>query len=433
MSETLQLVGLQWGDEGKGKAIDALAPRYDVVVRFQGGANAGHTVHIGEEEFILHLVPTGILRPEALCIMGNGMVVDPAKLVEELSALRERGVQVADNLVLSDRAHVVLPHHKLLDRVKESTRGEEKIGTTGRGIGPCYADKAARCGIRFAELIDADLFRSRLEALMDVQNRILQAVYGAEPLDVDEVYEEYQGYAEQLRPHVRDALPLIHGALEDGRSILLEGAQGSLLDLDFGTYPFVTSSGVISGAAAGTGIPPGRIDRVMGLAKAYCSRVGTGPFPTEQDNQVGETIRQTMEEHGGREYGATTGRQRRCGWLDGVALRHTARLSGADSLAVSALDVLGAFEAIKVCTAYRLDGEVVDTFPANVEALGEAEPVYEELPGWQCDISGARAWSDLPGRAQDYLRFIEGLAGSPVEFISVGPDRRQAINRRDHG
>ncbi|MHC4479647.1 MAG: adenylosuccinate synthase [Planctomycetota bacterium] len=430
MGETLLLIGLQWGDEGKGKIIDALAERYDVVVRFQGGANAGHTVQIGEEKFVLHLVPTGILRPDALCVIGNGMVVDPGALVEEVGGLRERGIAVAENLALSDRAHVVLPHHKLLDRARESARGKDRIGTTGRGIGPCYADKASRCGVRFVEMMDPDLFRDRLTAVLDRYNPILQKVYGAEPLDLGAVYEEYSSYADQLRPFVRDTAPLIHSALDEGRNILLEGAQGSLLDLDFGTYPFVTSSGVIAGASAGTGIPPTRIDRVIGLAKAYCSRVGTGPFPTEQDNEVGETIRRTIEEHGGLEYGASTGRQRRCGWLDGVALRHTGRLAGVSSIAVSVLDVLSAFETIKVCTAYRIDGEEVRTFPASSRLLERAEPVYQELPGWQCDVSEATCWDELPPAARDYLQFVEELAGARAEFISVGPERTQVIERR---
>ncbi len=429
MGQTLLLVGLQWGDEGKGKVIDALSGSYEVVVRFQGGANAGHTVHIAAEQFVLHLVPSGILRDHALCILGNGMVVDPAGLLEEIEGLRERGVRVEENLVLSDRAHVVLPHHKLLDRVRENARGGKRLGTTGRGIGPCYADKAARRGIRFAEMLDPQVFRDRLEALMDLQNTILERVFGADPLDVEEIYQEYCGYAERLRPFVRDAVTLLHEALQDDRNILLEGAQGSLLDLDFGTYPFVTSSGVISGAAGGTGIPPTRVDRVIGLAKAYCSRVGTGPFPTEQDNEIGRTIRRTMEEHGGREYGATTGRQRRCGWLDGVALAHTARLSGADSLAVSALDVLSAFDAVKVCTAYRVDGQLVTRFPASAAVLERAEPRYEELAGWRCDISEARRWEALPPAARDYVRFVEQLAGTPVQFISVGPNRQQMIER----
>ena len=432
MGKTLLLVGLQWGDEGKGKVIDTLAARSDVVIRFQGGANAGHTVVIGAEEFVLHLVPTGILRPEALCIMGNGMVVDPAALIEEIEGLRARGVKVAENLVLSDRAHVVLPHHKRLEQAREAARGKARIGTTGRGIGPCYADKASRDGIRFCDLMTPDVFRARLEAALDIQNPVLEKAYGGEPVDCNAVCEEYMAYADQLRPHVRDTIALVHEALEGGKDILLEGAQGSLLDLDFGTYPFVTSSSVAVGASAGTGIPPTRIDAVIGLAKAYCSRVGTGPFPTEQDNHVGETIRRTMEDHGGREYGATTGRQRRCGWLDGVALRHTARLTGVGSIGVSALDVLGAFETLKVCTAYRLDGEVVREFPASADELARAEPVYEDLEGWQCEIGGARSWAELPAAAREYLRRVEALAGAPVEFVSVGPERSQVIRRDLH-
>jgi adenylosuccinate synthase len=429
MGETLLLVGLQWGDEGKGKVIDALARDYDVVVRFQGGANAGHTVHIGQEEFVLHLVPTGILRPGALCIMGNGMVVDPESLVDEIDGLKERGVEVGENLALSDRAHVVLPHHKALDGAREALRGKSKLGTTGRGIGPCYADKAARNGIRFAELVEPDMFRTRLDALLAASNPVLERVYGAEPLDADAIFEQYCGYADRLRPYVRDTLSLIGEALDNGKNILLEGAQGCLLDLDFGTYPFVTSSGVCSGAASGSGIPPSGIDRVIGLAKAYCSRVGTGPFPTEQDNEIGETIRCTIEKAGGREYGATTGRQRRCGWLDAVALRHTCRLAGISSLAVSVLDVLGAFEKIKVCTRYRLDGREVTALPASSATLDRVEPVYEELEGWQCDITGARSWSDLPRQAVQYLEMMEQVAGAPVEFVSVGPQRDQLIKR----
>jgi len=433
MGETLLLVGLQWGDEGKGKVIDALSERFDVVARFQGGANAGHTVHIGGEEFVLHLVPTGILRPGALCVMGNGMVVDPRALVEEIDGLLERGVEVADNLRISDRAHVVMPHHKALDAAKESRRGRDRIGTTGRGIGPCYADKASRCGIRFAEMLEPDRFRARLEPLMELNNRILEKVYGAEALDCEAVYEEYCAYAERLRPYITDTVPLMHRALDEGRNILLEGAQGCLLDVEFGTYPFVTSSDVLAGAAAGTGIPPNRIDRVIGLAKAYCSRVGTGPFPTEQDNEIGETIRSTIEKAGGREYGATTGRQRRCGWLDAVALRHTARLAGVNSIAVSVLDVLGAFETIKVCTRYRLDGVEVETFPASADALEQVEPLYEELPGWSCDIAHVRSWDELPAQARAYLDMMARAAGAPVEFVSIGPDREQLIRRQPNG
>jgi adenylosuccinate synthase len=429
MGETLLLVGLQWGDEGKGKIIDALAERYEVVIRFQGGANAGHSVQIGDEKFVLHLVPTGILHPEALCIIGNGVVVDPAALVEEVRALQERGVKVAENLVLSDRAHVVMPYHKVLDRAGDASLGRHKIGTTGRGIGPCYADKASRSGIRFAELMDADLFRARLRAALQAYNPVLHAAYGEQPLDADAIYEEYRGYAKELEPYVADTIPIVHRALEEGKNILLEGAQGSLLDVEFGTYPFVTSSDVIGGATAGTGIPPTRIDRVMGLAKAYCSRVGAGPFPTEQDNEIGKTIRRTIEEHGGREYGATTGRARRCGWLDGVALRYTARLAGVKGIAVSVLDVLGAFDTVKVCTAYRVDGKELASFPANARVLAEAEPVYEELEGWGCDVGGATGWDELPPQARGYLRFMEELTGARVEFVSVGPERTQVIER----
>jgi len=433
MGETLLLVGLQWGDEGKGKVIDALSEGYQVVARFQGGANAGHTVHICGEEFVLHLVPTGILRPGALCIMGNGMVVDPKGLLEEIDGLRRRGVEVGANLLLSDRAHVVLPHHKAMDGARESQRGRQKLGTTGRGIGPCYADKASRTGIRFAEMIEPDRFRACLKPLMDLNNRILKRVYEAEPLDFDAVYEEYSAYAERLRPYVTDTVPVMHEALENGRNILLEGAQGCLLDVEFGTYPFVTSSDVLAGAAAGTGIPPTRIDRAIGLAKAYCSRVGTGPFPTEQDNAVGETIRSTIEKAGGREYGATTGRQRRCGWLDAVALRHTARLAGVGSIAVSVLDVLSAFETIKVCTHYRVKGAELSTFPASADVLEQVEPQYEEMEGWRCDISDAQSWDELPAQARRYLEMMERVAGAPVEFISIGPDREQLIRRQGNG
>ena len=432
MGETLLLVGLQWGDEGKGKVIDALSEGYDVVARFQGGANAGHTVHIAGEEFILHLVPTGILRPGALCVMGNGMVVDPKALLEEIDALQSRGIQVGANLLLSDRAHVVLPHHKALDAAKENHRSETRIGTTGRGIGPCYADKASRSGIRFAEMMDPAQFRARLKPLMELNNRVLERVYDAEPLDYKAVCTEYLSYADRLRPYVTDTVPVMLDALGSDKNILLEGAQGCLLDVEFGTYPFVTSSDVLGGAAAGTGIPPGRIDRVIGLAKAYCSRVGTGPFPTEQDNEVGETIRTTIAQAGGREYGATTGRQRRCGWLDAVALRHTARLAGVSSIAVSVLDVLGAFQTIKVCTRYRLDGAELDTFPASARVLERVEPLYEELEGWCCDISGAQSWDDLPAQALRYLDLMEEAAGAPVEFISIGPDREQLIRRQGH-
>jgi adenylosuccinate synthase len=334
-------------------------------------------------------------------------------------------VEVGENLAVSDRAHVVLPHHKVLDRAGEERLGAGKIGTTGRGIGPCYADKARRAGIRFAELMDAEAFRARLTAVLEVQNEILDKVYGVDRLDAEEVYGEYRGYAERLRPFVKDVLPLLQGALADGKGILLEGAQGSLLDVNFGTYPYVTSSEVVAGGAAvGTGIPPQRIDRVMGVAKSYCSRVGEGPFPTEQVNEVGDLIRER-----GNEYGSTTGRPRRCGWLDGVALRHAVALNGAGSLSVGLLDVLSAFSTLKVCTAYRVDGRELRAFPANLRVLEEVEPVYEEVAGWEQDISDATDWGDLPREARDYLAVIEDVAGARVELVSVGPDRSQVIER----
>ncbi len=426
MSETLLLVGLQWGDEGKGKVIDALSSRFEIVARFQGGANAGHTVQIGDEKFILHLVPSGILHPGTLCVVGNGVVADPGGLLDEIDALRERGVEVGENLAVSDRAHVVMPHHKVMDRASESELGEGKIGTTGRGIGPCYADKAARCGIRFAEMLQPRVFRSRLDALMDLKNRILVEIYGREPLDTDAIYEEYCGYAERLRPFVRDTVAILHDALRQGRSILLEGAQGSLLDLNFGTYPYVTSSAVVAGGApVGTGIPPGRINRVLGVAKSYCTRVGEGPFPTEQANEAGALMRER-----GNEYGSTTGRPRRCGWLDGVALRHTTALNGVDALSVGLLDVLSAFETINVCTGYRVDGRTLEQFPASLETLGAVEPVYEQFPGWQSDITEATEWEHLPAPARNYLEAIERIAGAPVQFVSVGPERNQLIERK---
>jgi adenylosuccinate synthase len=425
MGETLVLVGLQWGDEGKGKVIDTLSGRFDVVVRFQGGANAGHTVQIEGEKFVLHVVPSGILHSSTQCIIGNGVVADPAGLLEEIEGLRSRGIRVDDNLALSDRAHVVLPHHKLLDKCSESALGQSRIGTTGRGIGPCYADKASRRGIRFAEMMDPAVFRRRLDAVLAHQNPIIEKVYGQQPLDADAIFEEYSGYAEQLRPFVKDTVSLVHEALDAGRNVLMEGAQGFMLDLNFGTYPFVTSSMVATGGAAvGSGIPPTRIDRIIGLVKAYCTRVGAGPFPTEQDNEVGEELRRR-----GNEYGSTTGRPRRCGWLDGVALKHASKVNGVTGLAVGLLDVLASFETLKVCTTYRVDGRELDAFPADTEALQKVEPVYEEFPGWMCDVSQARTWQDLPERARQYLQAIEGIAGVPVDIVSVGPDRKQVIER----
>lgn len=425
MSENLLVVGLQWGDEGKGKVIDVLSDEYDAIVRFQGGANAGHTVQVKDETFILHLIPSGILRTGKLCIIGNGLVVDPECLLQEIEELEERGIQVEGELVVSDRAHVVMPYHKMLDGLHEQSLGDRKIETTKRGIGPCYSDKAARSGLRFAEMIRPERFRQRLQDALRIKNKELELVFGVEPLDFDEVYEQYSEYAERLRPYVQDTVSLMHRMTKEGQDILLEGAQGTMLDINFGTYPYVTSSNVCSGGATvGTGLAPSQIDRVLGVVKAYCSRVGGGPFPTEQDNEIGDRIREL-----GNEYGSTTGRPRRCGWLDAVALRHTVALNGAESISVMLLDVLSEFETLKVCTAYRLDGEIVENFPADCEVLERAEPIYDEFDGWQTDVSEARSMDDLPTEARDYLSAIEHLTGARVEMVSVGPERDQIARR----
>lgn len=429
MSENMLVVGLQWGDEGKGKIVDCLSNEYDAIVRFQGGANAGHTVKVKDETFILHLIPSGVLHSGKKCIIGNGLVVDPECLLEEVKGLEERGIDVTEHLVISNRAHVVLPYHKTLDGMHERSRGDRKIETTKRGIGPCYADKADRSGLRFAEMMDPDTLRVRLEDALRVKNRELRDVFGVDPLDVDEVYEQYREYAEKLEPLVDDTVVLLRDMRKQGKTLLLEGAQGTMLDINFGTYPYVTSSNVCSGGAmVGTGLPPSEIDGVTGVVKAYCSRVGGGPFPTEQDNDIGEKLRER-----GNEYGSTTGRPRRCGWLDAVALRHTVAINGADRLAVMLMDVLSEFDTLKVCTGYRLDGEIVENFPADVKTLEKAEPIYDEFDGWQSDITGARAVEDLPTEAREYLNGIEHLTGVRVEMVSVGPERHQIVRMEANG
>jgi adenylosuccinate synthase len=396
MNENLLVVGLQWGDEGKGKVIDALSEHYDVIARFQGGANAGHTVQVGDQTFVLHLIPSGILHTDKLCVIGNGLVVDPECLVEEVQNLKSRGIQVQDNLVISDRAHVVLPYHKMLDGLHEESLGKKQIQTTRRGIGPCYADKSARTGLRFVDMLSPDTLRTKLTAALNEKNNILSSIYGADPLDVEETCRQLEEYARQLRPYIRDTVDLFQKQLQEGKSILLEGAQGTMLDINFGTYPYVTSSNVSAGGAmVGTGIPPGRIDRVLGIVKAYGSRVGGGPFPTEQDNAIGERIRER-----GNEYGSTTGRPRRCGWLDGVALRYTAAINGVESIALMLLDVLSGMEEVKICTAYEIDGETVSNYPADLRQLEAATPIYKTLPGWQEDISPIRRVQNMPEAAR---------------------------------
>jgi adenylosuccinate synthase len=422
-------VGGQWGDEGKGRIVDLLAQRAHIVARYSAGNNAGHTIINELGEFKLHLVPAGIFYPDKVCVIGNGVVVDPAVLLGEIEHLEERGVDVRGRLFLSDRAHVLMPWHRLLDALDEQARGSAAIGTTGRGITPAFVDKVGRSGLRVADLIEPELLLETLSFLVPYKNQLL-AAYGADPVSLDAVFEEYRGYGARLRPFVADTADLARRALAEGKTLLLEGAQGSLLDLDFGTYPYATSSvpsSLAGGAALGIGIGPTNVSEVLGVYKAYMTRVGNGPMPTELLDETGDMLR----EGGPRpEYGSTTGRPRRCGWFDGVASRYTARLNGLTGAALTRLDVLDPFPTIKVCTAYRLDGRTFDTLPASSAALARVEPVYEELPGWQEDTSGCRRFGELPAKAQDYVRFIEGILETDICLVSVGPEREQAISRK---
>ena len=419
------IVGVQWGDEGKGRVVDALAGRSGVVVRYQGGANAGHTVVVGDEKFVFHLLPSGILYPGKLCVIGNGVVIDPETLFKELDDLKKRGKPLA-RLVISHGAHVVMPYHKLLDRLAEGARSEgSRIGTTGRGIGPCYSDKFGRVGIRAEDLVNPGILKEKLMMNIEQKNEILTKIYGAGPLESDTVYEAALEWGRRMEPMLGDAFLEIHTALETGINVLFEGAQGTLLDVDHGTYPFVTSSSPCSGGACtGAGIGPGRIDRVIGVTKAYCTRVGEGPFPTEDKGSLGELLRTK-----GGEFGATTGRPRRCGWNDLVAVDYAVKVNGIDGLALTKLDVLSGFEKISVCTAYEIDGKVRKIFPSSCAELAKAKPVFEELPGWKEDIGGCRRFEDLPLAAQDYIRFIEERVSSPVILIGVGQGSEDTILR----
>ncbi|MBM7856096.1 adenylosuccinate synthase [Desulfohalotomaculum tongense] len=419
---TVVLVGAQWGDEGKGKVTDFLAEKADIVVRFQGGNNAGHTVVVDDEEFKLHLIPSGILYKEKLCIIGNGVVVDPAVLQKELQSLKDRGIPVA-KLLIDYRAHVIMPYHRLLDEAEEEQKGKAKIGTTKRGIGPAYSDKSSRVGMRVVDLLDDEDFAAKLVYNMDTKNKLFNKYYNKPSLKYEEVYNDYQNYAQLLRECAADCSEVINDAIEKGSNILFEGAQGTLLDLDFGTYPYVTSSHPIAaGACLGAGVGPTSIDKVIGVAKAYTTRVGEGPFPTELHDELGEKIRRQ-----GHEFGTTTGRPRRCGWFDAVIGRYSARINGLNYLAITKLDVLSGLPEIKICTGYKLDGKVTTSFPASLKTLARCEPVYETLPGWQEDISGAQSIADLPENAQRYLQRISQLVGVPLAMVSVGPKRSQTI------
>lgn len=419
------IVGVQWGDEGKGRVVDALAKSSGLVVRYQGGANAGHTVVVEDEKYVFHLVPSGILYPDKICVIGNGVVIDPEALFEELDALKNREKSLA-RLVVSYGAHIVMPYHKQIDTLLESARSEgQKIGTTGRGIGPCYSDKFERVGIRAEDLVNPQILKEKLMTNIERKNEILTKIYGAKPLDPEAIYETALGWGKRIEPLLGDAFLEIYEALESGRNVLFEGAQGTLLDVDHGTYPFVTSSSPCSGGACtGAGIGPGRIDRVIGVTKAYCTRVGEGPFPTEDKGSLGELLRTK-----GGEYGATTGRPRRCGWNDLVAVDYAVKINGIDGLALTKLDVLSGFEKISVCTAYNIDGVIKNDFPSSCTELAKAVPVFEELSGWKEDISQCRKFEDLPPAARDYVSFIEKRVSAPAILIGVGQGREDTILR----
>ncbi|NDY43158.1 adenylosuccinate synthase [Dissulfurirhabdus thermomarina] len=426
---TVVVVGTQWGDEGKGKVVDLLTRHADVIVRFQGGNNAGHTLLVGGEKFIFHLIPSGILYPDKLCLVGNGVVLDPAVLIGELDELAARDRPVTpDRLRVSENTHLILPYHRALDHAREAAKsGGRKIGTTGRGIGPCYEDKIVRTGIKVADLLDPDLFREKLEENVREKNFLLTRRYGAEPLDAGAIYDEYMAYAERLAPFAANVSVLIDEARRAGRHVLFEGAQGTQLDVDHGTYPYVTSSNTVAGGAcAGAGIGPSRVDYVLGICKAYTTRVGGGPFPTELEDAVGDHLQER-----GAEFGATTGRRRRCGWLDGVVLQDAVRLNGLDGLAVTKLDVLSGLDPLKLCRRYEVDGRPVTSMPANIRQVERLSPVYEELSGWREDLSGVAGLDDLPPAARDYLRAMEEIAGVPVALVSVGPGRDQTLLLRN--
>jgi adenylosuccinate synthase len=418
------VIGTQWGDEGKGKVLDLLTEKADLVVRFQGGANAGHTVEAGGRRFIFHLLPSGVLHEKKVNLIGNGVVVDPAALLHEIDELAGAGIGLDGRLFISGRAHLVMPYHKRLEEGRENARAR-KIGTTRRGIGPCYTDKMARNGLRFYDLADFERFRRKLEAVLPSKNIILSKTYGLEPLEAAAVLDEYAVYAERLGPYIADTGSMVRRALKEDQSVFFEGAQGTLLDVDHGTYPFVTSSNACAlGLPAGAGVPPHAAGHIIGVVKAYTTRVGEGPFVTEGDGELNEKLRDA-----GSEFGATTGRPRRCGWLDGVALRYAAELNGLHALAVTKLDVLGCTDELKVCTSYEIDGTVHDEFPCDTDLLEKARPRFDDLPGWGSDISGCRSFDDLPAEARSYIEFVENLAGTPAEIISVGPDREQTIFR----
>ena len=422
------VLGAQWGDEGKGKMTDYLAEEADVVVRFQGGNNAGHTVVVGDTDYKLHLIPSGVLYDNKLNVIGNGVVVDPKALFTEIDYLEGLGVKVTpEKLVISDRAHLIMPYHRILDALKEKARGKNDIGTTGKGIGPCYTDKIERSGIRICDLLHKEVFIEKLKENIEIKNAYITKVYGGEALNFDEICKEYLEYAERIRPYVCDTSVKIYDEIMNNKNVLFEGAQGMLLDIDHGSYPYVTSSNTTSGGVSnGTGIGPTMINNAVGICKAYTTRVGKGPFPTELNDDMGEWIREK-----GHEFGVTTGRARRCGWLDLVILKTTVRVCGLTSLAVTKIDTLAGLDKVKVCVGYKFDGKVIDYFPASLEDVAKCEPVYEEFAGWDESVANARSYDEIPENAKIYLRRIEELTGTKISIVSVGPERAQTIRVRE--
>jgi len=417
------IVGTQWGDEGKGKVVDLLAEHADMVVRFQGGNNAGHTMVVEGEQFISHLVPSGILQGKT-CLIGNGLVVDPAVLLEEIDYLSSKGVDMSpDKLKISEKAHLIMPYHRAIDNARERMKGDKKIGTTGRGIGPCYEDKATRRGVRFVELLNQVVFREKVATILDEKNFYLKHYMDAETLALEPILAEYSSYAERLAPYVTNVSVVLSDGMQSGGQVLFEGAQGTHLDIDHGTYPYVTSSSTVAGnACCGSGVGPGKITDIIGIVKAYTTRVGEGPFPSELFDDVGDAIQQK-----GVEFGATTGRKRRCGWLDTVILENAARLNSLSGLAITKLDVLGGLAEIKICTAYDYEGQRLEHFPTDLNVLAACKPVYETHPGWDEDISGIREYGDLLENARTYLERIQQLAATPIQIVSVGPGRDETI------
>lgn len=423
---TLVIVGMQWGDEGKGKIIDYLAEKADFIARFQGGSNAGHTVMVGGEKYVFHLIPSGILHPNKKCIIGNGVVIDPKALIEEIKYLKEKGVSFNNNLFISENAHLIIPYHRIMDEEKEKKR-TKKIGTTHRGIGPCYTDKVGRIGIRMIDFLDEETFNEKLERNLEEKNFLFENYYHREKVDLEEITREYDSLRDKIKNFVTDISKILNNAIKEGKYVLFEGAQGAHLDIDFGTYPYVTSSNPISGGACtGCGVGPNKIDRVLGVVKAYTTRIGAGPFPTELPEDLQERIRNK-----GNEFGATTGRPRRCGWFDAIIAKKSIEINGIEGVAITKLDVFDGEEKIKICVGYKYQGKKIDYFPSLLKVIEKVEPVYEELPCWEESTKEAKSFNELPTNAKNYLKRVEELMGVPIFLISVGTEREKTIVLRD--